>query len=193
MNEIRERIRQSFESLNHREQKLVAVLGIIVTLFILGLPLLLMHNGNAELESENMELQGLIDRIQTKAPRYAQLAKARSVARQLYEQQTPPLGSFVEAEAKKQGLTVKEVNDQPEKSSGGYLRRSVNVSLPGVELTPTLNLMSSIVTSRYPVAIEQVQMEHYQSGDRYNVKLGVLTYDRTSSSGGSKSDEDDEG
>ena len=54
----------------------------------------------------------------------------------------------------------------------------MNVSLPGVELTPTLNLMSSIVSSSYPVAIEQLQMEHYQSGDRYNVKLGILTYDR---------------
>lgn len=178
MNELIARIRVGFDNLSQREQKLVLLLGAMLTLLVLGLPLFLMHTSNTELEEENARLQALIDRIEIKAPRYAQMAKARATATARYRNPTPALGSFVEAEAKKEGLTVKEVTDQPEKSVGGYLRRSVNVSLPGVELTPTLNLMSSIVSSSYPVAIEQLQMEHYQSGDRYNVKLGILTYDR---------------
>ena len=178
MNEIIERVRQGFEHLNEREQRLVVALGVIFAAFLLALPLLLMHNGNKELEEENQKLQALIDRITDRAPQYAQLAGAQAAATRLYQNKTPPLGSFVEVEAKKQGLTVKEVNDQPEKSTGGYLRRSVNVSLPGVALTPTLNLMSSMVASPFPVAVEQVQIEHYQSGDRFNVKLGVLTFDK---------------
>ena len=95
-----------------------------------------------------------------------------------YKNRTPPLGSFLEAQAKTQGLTLKEVTDQPEKTEGRYHRRSVRASLPGVELTPAVRLMSSIVDSRYPVSIDHLQIEHYQSGDKYNIKLGVLTYDK---------------
>lgn len=178
MNDFLERVRQSFQNLNERERKLVLALGMVLATFLLGLPLLLMYNGNTELQEDNDELRALIERIDERAIEYAQLAQQRSADARRYQEQTPSLGSFVEAEARKQGLAVKEVNDQPEKSSGGYLRRSVNVSLPNVELTPTLNLMSSIVTSRYPVAIEQVQLEHYQAGDHFNVKLGVLTFDK---------------
>lgn len=178
MHDFLESIRQSFQNLNERERKLVLALGVLLAVFVLGLPLMLMYNGNKELEDDNATLRALIDRIDERAVEYAQFARQRSADARRYQERAPSLGSFVEAEARKQGLSVREVNDQPEKSAGGYLRRSVNVSLPGVELTPTLNLMSGIVTSRYPVAIEQIQIEHYQPGDRFNVKLGLLTFDK---------------
>jgi hypothetical protein len=38
--------------------------------------------------------------------------------------------------------------------------------------------MSSIVQSGHPVAIQEIQLDHYQPGDSYNVKLGILTYDK---------------
>jgi hypothetical protein len=52
------------------------------------------------------------------------------------------------------------------------------VSLPQTGLTPVIQLMSSIVTSGHPVAIQEIQLDHYQPGDSYNVKLGILTYDK---------------
>ena len=41
-----------------------------------------------------------------------------------------------------------------------------------------MNLLSGIVASNYPVAIQQVQIEHYQPGDKYHFSLGVVTFDR---------------
>lgn len=178
MNEWIERAKQAFENLNERERKLVIMLGALLAAFILGLPLLLMHGGNRDLEEENAQYRTLLEKLVDKGPQYAQLAEARSQALRLYSQKTPPLGSFLEAEARKQGLTVKEVNDQPEKSSGGFLRRSVSASFPSIELTPALQLMAGLVGSPYPVAIEQIQLEHYQPGDQYNLKLAVLTFDK---------------
>jgi hypothetical protein len=43
-----------------------------------------------------------------------------------------------------------------------------------------ISLLSSIVESGHPVAIEQIQIDHFQPGDQYNVRLGILTYDRLS-------------
>jgi hypothetical protein len=37
-----------------------------------------------------------------------------------------------------------------------------------------------LVESGHPVAIEQIQIDHFQPGDQYNVRLGILTYDRLS-------------
>jgi hypothetical protein len=41
-----------------------------------------------------------------------------------------------------------------------------------------MNLLSGIVGTQYPVAIDHVQIEHYQPGDKYRFKLGVRTFDR---------------
>jgi hypothetical protein len=30
------------------------------------------------------------------------------------------------------------------------------------------------------VAIDQIQIDHFQPGDQYNVKLGIVTYDQKS-------------
>jgi hypothetical protein len=73
---------------------------------------------------------------------------------------------------------LQEVTDQPEKTVGRFLRRSVTVSLPQVGLTAVINLLSSIVESGHPVAIDQIQIDHYQPGDQYGVKLGILTFDK---------------
>ena len=32
----------------------------------------------------------------------------------------------------------------------------------------------------HPVAIDHIQIEHPQSGDKYRLKLGILTFDRKS-------------
>lgn len=178
MNELLERLRTSFDNLSEREKKLVSLMGGVLGVFVLGLPLLLMYTRNLDLQDENDALRAVLQQIELKGPQYAMLAEERRAAKARYLNQTPPLGSFLEAEATKQGITVKEFTDQPQKTVGDYLRRNVRVSFNGVELTPTVNLMSNIVGSNYPVAIEQIQIEHYQTGDKYNVKLGVLTFDK---------------
>jgi hypothetical protein len=45
-----------------------------------------------------------------------------------------------------------------------------------------LKLLSGIVSSSYPVAIQHVQVEHYQPGDKYRLSFGVVTFDRKAES-----------
>jgi general secretion pathway protein M len=173
-----DRIRSSWENLNDRERRMLSLLGGVVLLLLLLLPPLLLTLSNSDMRAQNDQLRSVLEQIAIQRPRLAQLTQDRQNADRKYQNKTPPLGSFLEMEAKKQGLTLQEVTDQPEKAVGHYLRRSVTVSLPQTGLTPVINLMSSLVESGHPVAIQEIQLDHFQPGDQYNVKLGILTYDK---------------
>lgn len=173
-----ERMRETWEGFNDRERMLVGGLGLLLCAFLLGFPLFWTARQNADIEDKNAELRTVLALIQQKRPQLQQLAQARAEAEQRYKNTTPPLGSFIESEAKRHGLSIKEVTDQPEKTSGRYTRRSVTASIAEVDLTGIMNLLSGIAGTQYPVAIDHVQIEHYQAGDKYRFKLGVRTFDR---------------
>lgn len=186
MNNLIERLRVSWYNLNDRERRMLSMLGGVVLVLMLLLPPVMLSLSNSDLQNENDELRTVLDQLSKQRGKLMQLAQERKNAEARYLNKTPPLGSFLEAEAKKQGLTLQEVTDQPEKTVGRYQRRSVTVSLPQAGLTPVIQLMSSIVQSGHPVAIQEIQLDHYQAGDSYNVKLGILTYDKV----GAASEED---
>jgi hypothetical protein len=184
MNSLIDRIRTAWENLNDRERRMALLLGGVLLALLLLLPPVMLELGNSELEAQNDELRSVLEQLSIQHAKLAQLAQDRKNAEQRYRNKTPPLGSFMESEAKKQGLTLQEVTDQPEKTVGKYLRRSITVSLPQIGLTPVITLLSSIVESGHPIAIEQIQIDHYQPGDQYGVKLGILTYDKLAATSG---------
>jgi type II secretory pathway component PulM len=177
-NPLFERLRATWDNLNDRERRMLAILGAVLGAVLLIMPPILLVMDNSDLEAQNEELRNVVEQLDLQRGRLARVAQERHAADQKYLNKTPPLGSFMESEAKKQGLTLQEVTDQPEKTVGRYLRRSVTVALPQVALTPLVNLLSSIVESGHPVAVDQLQIDHFQPGDQFNVKLGILTFDK---------------
>ncbi|MEY4576952.1 MAG: hypothetical protein RL701_1655 [Pseudomonadota bacterium] len=192
-NPIFDRLRTFWENLNDRERRLLTVLGLVALALLLLVPPALLTLSNSELQTQNAELRTLLEQLGNQRGRLLQLAAERKSSEQRYLNKTPPLGSFLESEAKKQGLTLQEVTDQPEKTVGRFQRRSVTVSLPSqTGLTPIIKLLSSIVASGHPVAIQEIQLDHYQPGDQYSVRLGIVTYDKLPG-GAVKVSEDNDG
>lgn len=179
MNSLFDRLRATWENLNDRERRMLTILGVVLGAVLLIMPPILLVMDNSDLEAQNAELRGAVEQLDLQRNKLTHLMQERRAADAKYLNKTPPLGSFMESEAKKQGLTLQEVTDQPEKTVGKYLRRSVTVALPQVALTPLINLLSSIVESGHPVAVDQLQIDHYQAGDQYNVKMGITTFDKT--------------
>lgn len=178
-----EGLRRSWDNLNERERRLVSLLGAVFGALIVFLVVYGSTAAIEDAEEESDQIESVLNDIaRAKGRLRAREAERRSAA-QRYETPAPPLGSFLESQARTAGLTVREVNDQPEKVNGGFRRRNVRATIPGVGLRPTVDLMANIVQSPYPVAIERIQIEHFQAGDRYNVQLGVLAYDRQSRAG----------
>lgn len=192
MNELREmieRLRTVWDELNDREKRMVGLLGLLFASCLIAYPLFMIAHKNVELEEENAHLRSVIGLIGERRVALQRVAEARKQAAVRYTHHTPPLGTFVEEEAKKHELTIREVTDQPEKVSGSYHRRSVRASINDVGLTGIMDMLSGIEVSQYPVAVDQVQIEHYQAGDVYRFKLGVLTFDKKEGKSSASSDE----
>lgn len=180
--------RRMYENLNEREKKLVVVLGGVLLLIVVVLPLYLLTSSISDMEERNREIATTLREIDRARPSLRERELERKAAEERYRTPAPPLGSFIEAKAGEQGLTVREVNDQPEKDLGDYKRRHTRVTLPNVGIKEVVNMMAAIENGPYPVAIERIQVEHF--GERYNLQLGVVAYDKkgvSNKKGGSKS------
>ena len=190
MNDLFESVRRAFDNMSEREQRLVTLTGAVLGLLLTAIPLFLMSTSNTELDDSNDEMRVLIARLSLERGKLQGLAKEHEAAMARYDNPTPPLGSFIEAEAKRQDLTIREVTEEPQKTVGRYQRRNVRVTLPNVGLSDVIHLLNNIVTSPHPVAIEQLNFEHHKTGDVYNVKIGVMTYDKKRPSSNGDGDDD---
>ena len=174
MDAILDRFRTFWDGLHEREQRMLAALGIVLGVIVLLLPLVLI-TWQTTLSGKRIAARGDPTNRGSRTPG---LQEALHTAETRYKNATPPLGTFLETEAGKYQLTLFEVTEQPEKADGAFHRRAVRAGINDVDLTGIMNLLNGIVTSAHPVAIDHIQIEHPQSGDKYRLKLGVLTFDR---------------
>jgi hypothetical protein len=178
MDALLDRFRTFWDGLHDRERRMLGGLVVVFGALVLLLPLVIITAQNTEIEDESEQLRAVLANIEEHRAALTLQEDARKTAETRYKNATPPLGSFLEAEAGKYQLSLFEVTEQPEKTEGAYHRRAIRAGINEVDLTGIVNLLHGIVTSAHPVAIDHVQIEHPQSGDKYRLKLGVLTFDR---------------
>ena len=188
MDRLLDRFRTFWDGLHDRERRMLAVLGMVFGVLLLLLPLAIVPAQHQDLAEESEDIRAALANIEEHRAALALQEDARKSAETRYRNVTPPLGSFIETEAGKYQLSLFEVTEQPEKAEGSYHRRAIRAGINEVDLTGIMNLLNGIVTSAHPVAIDHIQIEHPQSGDKYRLKLGVLTFDRKAAKGASKGD-----
>ena len=185
--------RAAYENLNERERRLVLALGVVLVLLVVFLPLYLLTSSVSDIEDENQQIRDALREISQHGGELAEWEAQREAAEQQYRNPAPPLGSFLEAKAREAGYDRPlEVTDQPEKVASGFTRRNTRASLPNVDLRTAVEMMVAIENSPYPVAIERLHIEHFQTGDRYNVQLGIVAFDKNRPARGSGNAEGDE-
>lgn len=188
MDRLLDRFRTFWDGLHDRERRMLTVLGLVLGVLFLLTPLALVILQNQEIEAESADIRATLASIEEHRAALALQEDARKSAESRYKNVTPPLGSFIETEAGKYQLSLFEVTEQPEKAEGNFHRRAIRAGINEVDLTGIMNLLNGIVTSAHPVAIDHIQIEHPQSGDKYRLKLGVLTFDRKSAKAAGKSE-----
>ncbi len=181
-------LRVAFEGLNERERRLAIGLAVVLGSIIILLPVYLMTTAISDIDSENQQISTLLREMSKAEGKLAEREAQRAAAIRRYANPAPPLGSFVEAQASEQQLSLREVTDQPEKIVDGFKRQHVRATMPKVGLRPAILMFASIKNSQLPVAIEKIQIENFRSGDTYNVQLGLISYEKTKG----KKDEDEE-
>ncbi|MDQ3032915.1 MAG: type II secretion system protein M [Myxococcota bacterium] len=181
MNERLEGLRAQWEALTDREKRLVRGLGVVAAALLVMLPVYLLSSAIGDLERQNEEIAGVLSEIDRADERLAQREAERSAAEARYNQRAPELGTFLEGRASAREMTIASVTNQPEVQAGRFRKRHVRASFPGTSLRQAVRLMTDLENAPYPIALERVHMEHHQSGDHYNLEIGVITYDRTAS------------
>lgn len=185
-------LRAAYDNLNDRERKLVSALGGIMVLVVVALPFWLINDSILEIEEENGDIHEVLREISHERANIAQRQAELAAAQRRYDRPAPPLGGFLEGRATEAGYTDPlQVNDQPDKVGDLFTRRHLRASLPNVGLRTAIDLLASIENSAFPVAVEQVHLDHTVMGqDRFNMQVGVFAFDRN---GGDDDDDDDDG
>jgi hypothetical protein len=171
-------IRGWFDTLNQRERRLLFLMGSVFAVMAIVVPMYLMVASISDIETENTDINEVLQDIYRSEGRLEQQKAARRAVERLYNRKTPSLGGFLEESAQQYGVSGLSITDQPKLDMGNYSRRSVRVSLPTVELRPLIDMLANIKNSSYPVAIERIQLDGGRLRKSYSVKLAVNAYDR---------------
>ncbi|MCC6878083.1 MAG: hypothetical protein IT378_27470, partial [Sandaracinaceae bacterium] len=155
------------------------VLGGVFAALLILLPVFLLSASIADLEAENAQIVSAMREIQRARGRLASQRAERDAAEARYAQRAPSLGAYLEARAAEQeGLSISDVQHEPERELGRFRVRHTRARFQGTGLRAAILLLADVENSRYPVAIERIHVDHHQTGDRYNMQVGVLAFDR---------------
>lgn len=177
-----EQARTSFENLNERERRLVFALGAVLLVVFFLFPAWWTLSSLSSLADETEELKEVLTELRMAEGDIRELKAKRQASLQRYDRKAPPLGSFLEQQAKEAGFesALTKLNDQPEKTMPGFRRRHTKVTLNAIDLKTLVKLLTNIKNSPYPVAVESIRIDHFSGRDKYNIQLGVIAFDRES-------------
>jgi hypothetical protein len=155
----------------------MGILGIVMLAFLVGLPVYLLGITIDELEQRNGELTAALRRIGHERGRIAAMRSEQAARDARYEAGAPG-ETWLPAQVQEHGLSVARVQQEPERTAGRYRIYTTRASVREADLRSSILFLTGLKNSRYPVAIERLHIDHHQSGDRYNLEVGVLTFER---------------
>lgn len=177
LRDLLESLRSYWENLTSRERMLVGVMGAVLGLFVVMMPVYFLSTSIAEVEEENEQISTALRRIARARNRIAAM-RAEQAARDARYDQGAPGEDWLPTQVEQLGLSFSRVQQEPERVVNRFRIRTTRASFQGAGLRPVVLLLTGLKNSRYPVAIERLHVDHHQSGDRYNVEVGVLTFER---------------
>jgi general secretion pathway protein M len=173
-------IRDRFDQLEPREQRLVLIFGgVLGTFLILLVPILL----SATLSSRRGENAAIREVMVAISDARATLdrqdvEKQKILAR--YGKPAPALAGFIEQQATANGIQIPESQDRPVVPHGKrYDERSTKVVLQKVGMKNLATFLEAIVNAGYPARISNINVHRRgMDPDAYDVTVVVSAFDR---------------
>jgi len=172
-------LREKFEGMTPREQKLLGLFGVLLGAFIfLGTPVYI-YSELWSVREHNDQIRQLLRRMDKGEELLAKRKRERQARSLLYAKPAPALASFIESMAASNSLEVPESTDRPDVASPGFTERVTVVKMRRVNLLPLVKMLEKIERSGHPVAITMLSIKARASvPDEYDVSLGVSAYDK---------------
>jgi type II secretory pathway component PulM len=170
-------LRESWEKLSDRERRLLGISGGVFVLMVVFVAVWTTSSAVAEVEKERDDIRKVLTDIEIAGDMLEKRMAERKAVEARFQTKMPQLAAFVEGKARAEGLEVRQVLEEPVKDVNGYKRHGARVSFQGVSLRPVMRLLAAIADEPAPIAVGNVDIQHYQSGDTYKVEIGVVGFE----------------
>ena len=177
MGQMLESIRESWEKLSDRERQMLSIMGSVFAFLLVFVVVWTTSSAVADVKEERDEIRKVLSDIARSSDVLAKRDAERLAVEVRFQTRPPPLAAFLESKAKAENLEVRQVIEQPQKEINGFRRQNVRMHFAGVSLRPIMRFLASIEEEQMAVAIERIQIEHYQQGDLYKVEIGVIAFE----------------
>lgn len=182
VNAVLEALRSYWDNLTPRERILLGSLGGVLGFVILLLPVWLLSSSISALEEDNEEISSVLRRMSRQRDTIA-ARRAEQAERDARYAMGAPGEGWLPQQVQAHEMTFSRVQNEPDRTQGRFTIHTTRAHFQGVGLRPTIMLLADLKNSRYPVAIERIHIDHHTAGDRYNVEVGVLTFERPGAGG----------
>lgn len=169
--------------LSEREQRLVAVMGLMFVAFIVFLFVFLVGSKISDLEDEADVLAEGLRLLDEKQAAYQERKLASTDTGNLAQQKPTPLPTLVDKACKAHELEMPDMKELPEQRHGAsWVEHSVELSMRDVDLLNLTEFMEEIVKNRtrFPVAISKLEVNKRKKPDgaTFHVKMTISTFEQ---------------
>lgn len=173
-------LRERYDNLEPREQRLLLIMGgVLAFLIVLLIPILLSATVASQ-KGENESIREVMAAIEEARPalEHQETERQRVLAR--YARPAPPLAGFLEAQATANGIQIPESQDHPVVPHGKkYEERSTKIVLQKVGMKNLAKFLEAVVNAGYPVRISSINVHRRgMEPDSYDVTVVASAFDR---------------
>lgn len=170
-------LRSYWQNLTERERRMLVALGGVFAVLLVVVPVYLLGRSIAELQEENERLGSALRLISRSRGEIAAMRAERNAREARYAQGAPG-ETWLPSKVAEQELSFSRVQHEPDRVVGGFRIHTTRASFQNTGLRSAILLLSELKNDPHPVAIERIHIDHHGQGDRYNVEIGVLTFER---------------
>jgi general secretion pathway protein M len=175
------RLREWYDRLAPREQRLVGALAVILTVLLtLALPVGVSLAVGVRRDANQQTLDAIARIKGAREEIRARQAKREAIARR-YANKAPALAAVIEKAARDNKLDVPESRDNPDVPHGKkYLERTTVVRLRKAPMLALAKMLEQLEQQGMPVSISRLNVRRRGGEkDSYDVELGLSAFDRT--------------
>ncbi len=170
-------LRERWERMNSREQRLVVALSIILVVCLVVAMVAKIQSGMAEIEQKNADSrQALLSLANYRNSKAKATGPASSVK---IPDQAVALDTYLEGIISELALTIKSYPAPKKEPMGDYVEVSFQVSLKGLDITQTTQLLEKIESGSKLVVVKEINIDrNFRDKEKLNLEVTVATYQK---------------
>ena len=174
-------LRERFERLAPREQKLIGIMGgIFGVVFLVAIPIYLAATTAAQ-KRENDSMREAMASIAASRSELERIEAQRLRIEVRYARPAPPLAGFLEQTAQVNNITIPESQDRPPvpHNNKRYEERSTKIELQKVGMKNLSMFLEALENSGFPVRVSALSIrKRATENDSWDVSIQVSAFDR---------------